>query len=276
MRTTFIAARRFLWFWLCLAAVLGLAAVYAVHEPIGGRNGSTTLGLAYGGIAATGILFLMYYGIRKRHAYRSGSFTLRAWLGPHVWVGVALAFIVPLHCGFRVGWTLHSVSYLVMLLTCASGIWGAFAYLRYPSQMQARREGLTIRHGIDLIEKADAELTQLAKGRSEALGAVAAALKVPIDVSLGKLVLGRRQAPFTKPQLSALLGTLPEADYAIGLEMTGIATRRLEVANRLLAEAATAAKMRVWLHVHVPLSFMCLLAVAAHVFWVMYFRGWSR
>lgn len=276
MQTTFIGHRRFLWFWLCLAALLALAAVYATHEPIGGKNGSTPLGLAYGVLAAAGMLFLMWYGVRKRYSYRRGSLTLKAWLGPHVWLGVTMAFLVPMHCGFHIGWTLHALSYLLMLLTIASGIWGAYAYLRFPSQMQARREGLTTRHAIEQIEKAEAELARLAKGRSEALARAAATLTVPIDVSFRSIVLGRRPAPLGKAQLSELLATLPAEDYQAGLEMTGVATRRLEIASRMLAEAATAAKMRLWLFVHLPLSVTCLLAVAAHVFWVMYFRGWAR
>jgi hypothetical protein len=168
------------------------------------------------------------------------------------------------------------VSYLIMLLTIASGIWGAYAFLRFPSQMQARREGLTTKHAIEQIEKAEAELVSLAKGRSEPLRQVAGALAVPIDVSLRRIVFARRLPAFTKERLSALLATLPAEDYQVGLDMMGIATRRLDVANRMIMEAATAAKMRLWLHVHVPLSFSCLLAVAAHVFWVFYFRGWSR
>ena len=37
-----------------------------------------------------------------------------------------------------------------------------------------------------------------------------------------------------------------------------------------------AARMRLWLYLHVPLSFGCVVAVAAHVFWVVYYGGATR
>ena len=50
--------------------------------------------------------------------------------------------------------------------------------------------------------------------------------------------------------------------------------RKRVVANQLLDEAGMAARMRIWLYVHVPLSVACVVAVALHVVWVAYYR-WS-
>lgn len=269
---TFIGQRRFLWLWICLGAILLLSAFYLANHPIGGRNGGTRLGFVYGGIALAGILFLMWYGVRRRYSYARGSGTLKRWLGPHVWIGVSLAIVVPLHSGFKIGWNVHSAPYLLMLLTIASGIWGAYAYLRFPVQMAARREGVTMRSCVDEIETISRELAILAKNKSPSFEAASKQMEVEVKPSLGRILTGRRYHIFSKQELSALLATLPEPEYQAGLEMTALASRRIDIANRLMAEASVVAQMRIWLYFHLPLSFGCVMAVLAHVFWVLFYR----
>lgn len=276
MNQNFLNQRRFLWLWLCSAAVLLLGVIYWFDRPVGGRNGGTRLGFAYGAVATVGMTFLMYYGIRKRFAYRTGSGTLRGWLGPHVWVGLALCIVVPMHSGFQVGWNLHAASYLLMLLTVLSGLWGAYAYLHYPPEMTGRREGITVRGSIDQLNTLSSELTVLAKDKSEAFRAALAKLMVPVRPTLGTLLFTRFVRTFSKQELSDLLGTLPKSEYQAGLKMTELASRRISVANRLIGEASVTAQMRVWLFFHLPLSVACFVAVLSHIFWVLFYRWPAR
>lgn len=269
---TFVNQRRFLWLWVCSLALVALSAIYLLDHPIGSRYGGTTLGLIYGGISAAGIVFLMWYGIRKRHSYRRGRGTLKRWLGPHVWIGAALVLLVPLHSGFHLGWNVHAAPYLLMLLTVASGIWGAYAYLRFPSQMANRREGITMRSAVDEIASISSELAALRRNKSDAFAAATTRMEVDIKPSFARIMFGRPFHAFSKQELSELLGTLPQDEYQAGLKMTELASRRIQIANRLIAEARVVAHMRVWLFVHLPLSFGCAVAVAAHVFWVLFYR----
>ncbi len=272
MIQNFLNQRRFLWLWVCAAAVMVLGAVYLRDQPVGGKNGGTVVGFAYGGISTAGMLFLMYYGIRKRYAYRSGSGTLRGWLGLHVWVGVALCFVVPMHSGFKVELNLHGAPYLLMVLTVLSGIWGAYAYVRYPPEMTGRREGITVRGSVEQMNALSSELSALAKNKSEAFLAARAKLEVPVNPTLGTLLFARSVHTFGKQELSEILRTLPQAEYQAGLKMTDIASRRIAIANRLIAEASVAAKMRIWLFLHLPLSVACFVAMLAHIFWVLFYR----
>ncbi len=276
MIQTFLNQRRFFWFWACFAAVVVLGVIYWLNHPIGGRNGGTFLGFTYGGICTAGMSFLMYYGIRKRYAYRTGSSTLKTWLGLHVWVGLGLCIVVPMHSGFKVEWNLHSAPYLLMVLTVLSGLWGAYAYLRYPPEMTGRREGLSIRGSVDQINALSSELLALAKNKSQAFVAAQAKLHAPIQPTFGTLLLARRLRTFNKQALSAILGTLPQAEYQAGLKMTEIASLRIAIANRLIGEASVAAQMRVWLFLHVPLSVACFVAMLAHIFWVLFYRWPTR
>lgn len=271
---TFVSQRHFAWLWIVLVGIAAMTAIYWLDHPIGGRNGGTRLGYTYGGIAAAGIVFLMWYGVRKRYSYRSGTGNLKGWLGPHVWIGVALAVVVPLHSGFNLGWNVHSVSYLLMLLTIASGIWGAFAYVRLPSEMEARREGLPVRDCIQQIEKVTREIQVLRQERGSEFGRVVKAMAPPLEPSFFQLLFTRPFPAMTKDEISEQLSTLPPGEYQAGLALTALASQRMHLGNQLVAEAGVVLQMRVWLYLHLPLSFGCLAAVCAHVFWVLFYR-WS-
>ena len=276
MNQTFLNQRRFLWLWVCSVAVVVLGAIYWLDHPVGGKNGGTKLGFTYGGIATAGMLFLMYYGIRKRYAYRTGSGTLKSWLGPHVWVGLALCIVVPMHYGFKVEWNLHAAPYLLMVLTVLSGLWGAYAYVRYPPEMTGRRQGLTIHGSVVQMNSLASELAVLAKNKSPAFLAALAKLDVPVKPTFGTLLFARRVRTFSKQELSDILGTLPPAEYQAGLKLTELASRRISIANRLIGEASVAAQMRVWLFLHLPLSLTCFVAMLAHIFWVLFYRWPTR
>ncbi len=63
---SFLAYRGFRHLKLTLALLAAALAVYIVHDPVGGRNGGTWVGYTLGGICAGLIVWLMWYGIRKR------------------------------------------------------------------------------------------------------------------------------------------------------------------------------------------------------------------
>jgi hypothetical protein len=271
---TFAGHRRFFWMWVCLGFLGALGAVYVADHPVGGRSGGTPLGFAYGALASAGILLLMGYGIRRRYLYASGSGTLKGWLSAHVWLGLALVVLVPMHAGFKLSRNLHAVPYLLMVATVVSGIWGALSYVRYPALMRAQREGNTPKGLMDQLERASREMASTVKGKSAAFYEFAKRLDVEFQPSALRIVLARPYPQITRDAVLALLGTLPQEEYDAGLELTKIGHRKRQLANQLIDEAGMAARMRVWLYVHVPLSFACVAAVLAHVFWVLFYR-WS-
>ena len=124
--------------WAKIAVVVIAAAIvaYALDRSPHGHYGGSALGYTLGTIGALLIVWLTYFGVRKRR-YSSTSGTLLGWLSAHVYLGVALLVIATLHAAFEVGWNIHTLAYALMLAVILSGFYGVYAYLRHPSGITA-------------------------------------------------------------------------------------------------------------------------------------------
>ena len=69
---------------------------------------------------------------------------MQGWVSAHVYLGASLIIIATLHCGFEFGWNIHTLAYVLMLLVIGSGIFGVYAYLRYPGFMTSNLAGETL------------------------------------------------------------------------------------------------------------------------------------
>src|SRR6187431_2007252 len=125
---------KFRWFKAAVLLSTVAAALYLWHEPPLKPYGGTWLGYTLGSVGAALILWLLWYGIRKR-SYKSTTGTVQGWLSAHVYLGTALVVVVTLHTGFELGWNVHTLAYVLMLLVVASGFYGVFFYLRVPRVM---------------------------------------------------------------------------------------------------------------------------------------------
>lgn len=159
MHEGFWAYRRYFYLKLALGlSVLSILA-YALHDPPHGANGGTWLGYTLGTIGAGLILWFLWYGVRKRQ-YHSTLGQVSGWLSGHVYLGLALVVVATLHCGFKFGWNVHTLSYVLMILVVVSGAYGVITYVRVPTRLTDNMGGMTFDKRIRAI---DAMVDEIAK-----------------------------------------------------------------------------------------------------------------
>ncbi|MEZ5824478.1 MAG: hypothetical protein R3C97_06970 [Geminicoccaceae bacterium] len=131
---TFLAYRNFRHLkWASALSLLSIGLYLGLDFPAG-HNGGTWLGYGLGTIGALLILWLMWFGMRKRR-YGPGNWSLKGWLSAHVYLGLSLVIVGTLHTGFQLGWNIHGLAYILMLIVIISGVVGLFVYVRVPGLM---------------------------------------------------------------------------------------------------------------------------------------------
>lgn len=157
---------------------------------------------------------------------------LAVWLGIHVWLGLAAAFVVWFHGGLRTASTMGLLLNLLSAAVIGSGVLGALLWTFGPTWLTRTERELS-------VEKAHALRQYYAR-------------KVPAAAAAVREAEGERHATLRR-ELATLTGQqeLVEREW-----------RRLAV----LREA-----LRVWRLLHVPCSILLLALVAVHVLAVWYY-----
>jgi hypothetical protein len=260
---------RFRWFKSALWLSLLAGAAYLWHDPPLKPYGGTWLGYTLGTVGALLILWLLWFGVRKRR-YSSRLGTVQGWLSAHVYLGTALLVVGTLHTGFELGLNVHTLAYVLMVATVASGFYGVYAYLSVPGLMTANLGEETLEAMLLKVADLDREIREKALSLpDEILKVVNASLdNTRLGGSFARVVTGRDRACPT----AAAVRDLPE----IGKRLTGEASKLnhevytlLLQKNELLARARRdlrhKARLDLWLYLHVPLAVALLAALAAHV-----------
>ena len=277
--------------WISLILLVGSIAAYVLHDPGGPPNGGTWLGYTLGTISALLIVWLMFFGVRKRQYLRNVG-TLRGWLSAHIFLGATLILLVLLHAGFQIGWNIHTFTYVLMLVVIFSGFFGLFAYLRYPSMMTRNRESATRDAMLDEVAEIDQNALALADGIDPKIHAVV--LRSIGNTKLGggvwtqlrahdgsdlaleslhKALADREKKTESKtaemPTMFAMVDFLAErATDKQGEAMRkliDLISRKKSLATKVARDIQFQAMMEIWLYFHVPVSFALLAALIAHI-----------
>ena len=283
------ARSRYLWIAVALSAASLIA--YIRHDPGGPPNGGTWLGYTLGTIGALLILWLMFFGIRKRR-YAGGVGTLRGWLSAHIYLGTTLILIVLLHAGFQLGWNLHTFTFILMLVVIFSGFFGVYVYLRYPTLMTRNRESATRDAMLEQVVEIDQNALALADGIDPKIhgvvlrsiqntklgGGVWTQLRardgsdLALD-SLHKAIAAREKHQDMKttemPTMFAMVDFLAsratDKQGEAMRKLIDLISRKKGLATKIARDLQYQAMMEIWLYVHVPLSFALLAALIGHI-----------
>ncbi len=289
MYESFLKYRNFLYLYVALTLVAVSLLAYWLHDPLHQPNGGTWLGYTLGTLGAVLVLWLTALGIRKR-AYNSNLGTVRGWVSAHVYLGLALVVVATLHTGFQLGWNLHTLAWVLMLIVVISGVYGVWAYNRYPVPITRNRANLNR----DLMLAEISEIDQKADQAAEALGSpvermvISAHRRFTVGGGLISLLTGRDHSCMEEPRerkkdwkwkvvanadqqrLLELLnrelaGTREQQDYARLQGLIDLVSQKRALAHRLREDIRMQSLMRIWLYLHVPLTFMLLAALTAHI-----------
>lgn len=255
-------------------AVLAIVS-YALSSPAEGHYGGTWLGYTLGGIGAAIILLLLVFGVRKRQ-YRSSAMDLISWLSVHVYLGTLLIIIVTLHSGFELGWNVHSLSYLLMLLVIFSGFYGVYAYLRFPRMMTEKMGENTLESLFLKISDLDQEAGRIALQLPDEINqaVLLASQKTRIGGGFFQQLSGRQKNCPTAIALDKIqsIGANLKDEYAkANRELYFLMLKKQTLLNQAREDVMFRARLSVWLYFHVPLSIALLTALIAHVVSVFFY-----
>lgn len=284
---------------LCALSVLA----YVLYDPVHGHSGNTWLGYTLGTIGAALIVWLAWFGVRKRQ-FAGGYGTAQAWASAHVYLGLALLVVATLHAGFQVGWNIHTLAYVLMLLVIATGLYGILVYAVLPGQITLNRRKMDPKamqaeiqrlddSALRLAQKIDAQTRELVEqsarrvqiggtwwqqlsGRYELpgeLGALATMLKKKA-ATLGAPPArggddGDNRTLFMVADRMFDAGRNPKAEEL--QKLLNIIAQRKALVERLNRDVTLRARMYIWLYVHVPLSVGLLVALLAHILAVFFY-----
>jgi hypothetical protein len=249
--------------------VLASAVLYVTVRPYGTPYGGGWTGYTLGTIGALLILWLTWFGYRKRR-YETGPGRLASRLSAHVYLGSALFFVATLHTGLHFDWNIHTLAYTLMCLVIASGVFGIFAYTRYPRLMTENRESMTTGQMLGRIAGIDDDLRLSVMPLDDAtVAAVGRSIEVTaIGGSTWRQLTGRYRHCTTRAavaHMEAHANEVPDGMQEAWRQTRLKIDEKLMLLGRIRRDVSYKALMEIWLYFHVPLTFALLAALIAHV-----------
>ncbi len=264
---SFLKHRGFRWLWIALGLSVLATAGYLMIDQQPRPNGGTWYGYTLGTIGFGLIVWLSMLGVRKRRI-NPGAWSLKAWTSAHVYLGLSLAVVGTLHTGFQVGWNVHTLAYVLMLLVIATGIYGVVVYARLPASLSANRREMTRAEMLGALTAIDRQLESAAQplARAEADLVIAALGQDVFGGSALARLTGRYPRCATARALAGM-GSGSEGEQRV----TALLEKRREQLTQIRGALRIRAMLEVWLFVHVPLTIALIAALTAHVISVFYY-----
>lgn len=280
MHESILAFRGRRYLWVAAGLVALCCAAYWFDDPQEPANGGTVLGYTLGTIGALMVVWLTWFGVRKRR-YASRAGTLQGWLSAHVYLGIALLVVVLLHAGFQVGWNIHTLALALMVLVIASGLYGVFIYMAYPERLSENRGGAGRSELLDQLEEIDRRSRRLVADlpdeydefvssgiQRSALGSTLWQRLRKQDHSQIRIAGTLRENPGQEAAMDWLAEQQSRADAATApaiAELSALLRNKRQLMGKIGEDLRLQAAIEIWLYAHVPLTAALLMALAAHI-----------
>jgi hypothetical protein len=272
---SFLQYRRYRWFKIALLISILLVVAYLLIDVQPRHNGGSWLGYTLGTIGALLILWLALLGIRKRNITR-GRWSLKAWTSAHVYLGLGLIVIATLHTGFQFGWNVHTFAYALMMIVILSGAYGITVYAVLPQGLSDSRAEMTGPQMIEAVNNIDKQIQAAAQPlRDEDSATVLGSLgEDPFSGGVWRRLAGSYPKCTNRSALRTMRDRLNQATgkQAAALEqVVTLLERRQAALQRVRGYVQRRALLEIWLFVHVPLTFVLIAALLAHIVSVFFY-----
>lgn len=266
---TFFNYKRYRWLWLNLLLLAVCVSLFLFDD--NEQNGGTVYGYTVGGIATAAILYLMWFGVRKR-SYYAHHVPLKGWLAGHVWLGISLLALVPLHSAFNFGWNVHTLAYVIMSIVIVSGIWGAINYQILPKETLSNRGGGALNTVYEELQTYDRKIGTQIKNKTPAFVALVRGLDFEIKQGVWACLFTPPTSHLDEKKAAQYLAAIGADERSDALEVITCIGKKRASAARFEDEIRVRIKLRMWLLCHIPLSVVLIALVAIHILSVFYFK----
>ena len=252
---------------LCLLIIVSYALIDVTPRP----NGGSWYGYTLGTIGAGLILWLTALGYRKRKM-TSDHWSLKAWTSAHVYLGLSLIVIGTWHTGFQLGWNVHTLAWVLMMLVILSGLYGVVVYSTLPAALSNNRDEMTQMQMLEAIRAFDRQLHAAAQPLTpqDTAPVLAALDEDPFAGGIMARLSGRYPDCATAAALRAL-GASRSSDAGAREKVVGLLSQKEVALARLRQHLRIRALLEIWLYVHVPLTFALIAALSAHIISVFFY-----
>lgn len=285
MHQSILASRHRRYLWIALLLSAAAIAAFVFDDPQEPANGGTLLGYILGTVGALLILLLAWFGVRKRR-YQSRAGTVQGWLSAHIYLGLALPLIVLLHAGFQLGFNVHSLAFVLLVLVVLSGFYGVYVYLRYPDRISSNRGSSSRPELLLQLEEIDARSSRIAaKLPAEFAALVQSGIaRTQLGTTLWARLRNQDNSTIALPNedrgtavsnagqeaaldwLADAQSRATDADLASRIgELSALTRNKRKLLRQVREDLRLQATMELWLYLHVPLSVGLLVAVVIHI-----------
>ncbi len=259
--------------WAKVAGGLSVLATlaYALTDQAPRPNGGTALGYLLGTVGLLLIVWLSTIGLRKR-IITSRPYSLKAWTSAHVYLGLSLIVIGTLHAGFQLGWNVHTLAWVLMMVVIVSGIYGVVVYARLPAQLSANRGEATQPQMLEAIRTLDRQLDTAAQpvGKGEADLVRLSLEECEVSGGLWQRLTARHPRCGNARARDAIQALVNEQmrrgppDPAL-TQISFLLERKDAALAQARRHIRLKTQLEIWLYLHVPMTIALLVALTAHI-----------
>ncbi len=267
--------RRSYWGKMALGISVTLIIAYLLIDVEPRHNGGSWLGYTLGTAGVGLILWLTTLGVRKR-AMTPGRWSLKGWTSAHVYLGLSLIVIGTLHTGFQLGWNVHTLAWVLMMIVIVTGIFGITVYGILPRQLSSNRDETTEAQMLETVTDIDRQLFDAAQPLDATDAAIVqeAIAETAFDGGVWQRLSGKYSGGKTARALADFRSRSTRGDRSLDElydRLEALLVRKQAALSRIRRHLRIKALLQIWLYIHVPMTFALLAALSAHIISVFFY-----